>query len=103
MMEPHLLAVLVVEILFAAAVWTGFVVHYQVTTQGRWRNSPHGRNVMSLALCLAVMIDLTLLSAVVNAEWLLFAALLLWPALTLVGLHRHRLLWRDQHDDDTHR
>jgi hypothetical protein len=100
-MMSQLFAVLVVEILLSAVVWTAFVFHYQITTQGRWRRTPHGRNVMSLALCLAVMTDLTLVSAATRADWLIWAALVLWPALALVGLHRHRLLWRDQHDDST--
>ena len=97
-MSPTVYAVLLGEIILAALVWTGFVVHYQCTTQGRWRRTQHGRNVMSLAICLAAMTDLTLLSVVFHGSWIQWAALVLWPALALVGLHRHRLLWHDQHD-----
>lgn len=92
-----LFSVLVAEVAVAALVWSGFVAHYHIATHGRWRTTRHGRNVMSLAACLAVMVDLTLLSVVVESRWILFAALVLWPLLAVIGAHRHRLLWLDQH------
>ena len=99
-MTPTLYVVLLWEIALAALVWTAFAAHYQCTTRGRWRRTQHGRNVMSLAVCLAVMTNLTLLSVVLDGAWIVWAALVLWPALALVGLHRHRLLWQDQHREE---
>jgi len=97
-MSIALLSVLVTEMVLAAAVWLLFVVHYHLTTKGAWMQSGHGRNVMGLAATLATMIVFTLASVFIPATVMLWVALLLWPVLTLIGLHRHRLLWRDQHE-----
>jgi len=97
-MSPALLSVLVTEMVLAAAVWLLFVVHYHLTTRGAWARSGHGRNVMGLAATLAAMITFTLASTVIPAAVMLWVALLLWPILIFIGLHRHRLLWRDQHE-----
>lgn len=95
-MSPVLLAVLTAETVAAALVWVAFPIHYHVSTRGRWRGSAHGRVVFTLASVLALMIVFTLAGSVLPMVFLLWAALLLWPALALVGVRQHRLLWLDQ-------
>lgn len=98
-MTPTVALVILVEMVVAGAVWTGFVIHYWATTRGRWASTRHGRNIMALALCLTLLIDLTIVSYLAQWEWIIWAALALWPTLAFVGYDRHRLLWSDQHTD----
>lgn len=99
-MTPTVALVILVEMALAGLVWTAFVIHYHVTTHRRWAATRYGRNVMALAVCLTLLVDLTLVSYLVGArDWIVWAALILWPTLAVVGIDRHRLLWRDQHSD----
>lgn len=96
-MTEHMLAILVAEMVFAAAVWLTFPPHYHLTTSGRWSRSAHGWNVMTLATVLALMIGFTLGSLFLPEVVSITAALVLWPGVAIIGVHRHWLLWRDQH------
>lgn len=103
----------VAPLIFAAAVlsavaWTAFPIHYWATTRGRCFHTSHGRNIWAMAFVLAALIDFSLAGSLTrqptyeqaldqNPAWLIWAALVLWPALAAVGIDRHRLLWRDQH------
>lgn len=83
----------------AGLVWLAFVVTYATLTSGAWRKTRHGRNVMTLGICLTVMIATTVASMIglLSIEWGILSADILWPALAAVGAHRLALLWRDQH------
>lgn len=98
--------------ILAAAVWTAFPIHYWATTRGRCFHSAHGRNIWAMAAVLAALIDSSIAGTLTrqptyeqaldqNPTWLLIAALVLWPALAVVGIDRHVLLWRDQHQRKT--
>lgn len=92
-----LLPVMVTMMCLAALVWAAFPAHYHWTTKGRWARTGHGRNVMALAVTLAAMIVATLASALLPPLAAVVVAVVLWAAVTYVGIRRHWLLWHDQH------
>lgn len=110
---PRFVPILILSMaVLSAVVWSAFPIHYWVTTKGRCFRTAHGRNVWAMAFVLALLIDTSIAGSLTrrpsfqesigqNPEWLIWVAALLWPALAGVGIHRHWLLWCDQHPSDS--
>lgn len=107
-MPSYLAPLILAMAVLSALVWTAFPIHYWATTRGRCFTTAHGWNIWAMSFVLAALIDTSIAGTLTreptyreslaqNPVWLLWLAALLWPALAAVGIHRHWLLWRDQH------
>jgi hypothetical protein len=95
-------ALITVLLVAATLVTAGWCVLYQVITRGGWWSTEadganwHGRNLMALAVVLALMEAFTLLGPFLPAAVLAWVAVVLFSAEIAVMVHRGYLLVTDQ-------
>lgn len=93
-----------VMLALAFLVTLAWPIHYHIATKGGWwrdgdpdRPNVYGRNLMGLAVVLALMLGFTLIGRWVPLWLLACLALVLYGGTLVVIGHRHILLWRSQH------
>ena len=95
-------ALITVLLILATLVTAGWCVLYQVITRGGWWSTAqegpnwHGRNLMGLAVVLALMEAFTLIGRILPAAVLGWVAVVLFTAEIVVMVHRGYLLVTDQ-------